>query len=69
MSSGSTVSGISDRSSFGPSILVLRENHSRSDHPPMTPIQCTAAVTSMMEFLDVAELAADVLVAGSTFLE
>ena len=35
----------------------------------MTPVQCTAAVTSMMEFLDAAELADDVLVAGSTFSE
>ena len=49
-------------------LLVLRESHSRSDHPPMTPVQRTAVVVSMMEFMDVAELAADKLVAGSAFL-
>ena len=48
---------------------VLRKNYSRSDHPPPTPVQCTAAVTSIIKFLVEAKLAADVLATGSTFSE
>ena len=32
---------------------VFRNSYSRSCHPPTTPVQCKAAVTSMMNFLDV----------------
>ena len=45
-------------------LSVLRENHSRSGHPPMTPVKCTAMTASMMEFPDAMELVTDVLIMG-----